>query len=46
MDKGEKADYSQFRSERVTEVKDAKQEQAQAAKNVEPEEERHMGRSR
>ena len=46
MDKGEKADYSQFRSERVAEVKEAKQEQAQAAKDVEPQEERHMGRSR
>ena len=46
MDKGEEADYSQFRPEGVTGAAEAKTEQAQAAKDVEPEEERHFGRSR
>ena len=46
MDKGEKADYSQFRPKGVTGVAEAKPEQVQAAKDVEPEQERHIGRSR
>ena len=45
MDKGEKADYSQFWSGGVSRMKDNPSTEVQAAKEVE-EEERHFGRSR
>ena len=45
MDKGEKADYSQFRSAAVKREQPEVETQAQAAKETE-QEERHVGRSR
>ena len=48
MDKGEEADYSRFRPATIAKQQTVQEPQAQAAKDVEPEEQetRHVGRSR